>query len=108
MGQIDNEALVSCITKCFNLAMDGAVPLNEQHAMFILGKRLRGSLINLLTVSFNDVTLITSLNKEIADVNAKLLAALTDITRVANTIGEVTKLVGVLDTALQFAVGLAV
>ena len=104
MKKVDNEQLVSCIMKCFDLAGDGRLTINQRSDMLALGKRLRGSLLNLLTAEFaTDLAKVDEANQEIKAVNQRLSDDNEVLNHTVKTINAVTNLVNQLDGLLKFA-----
>jgi hypothetical protein len=50
--KINNAELAQLTERCFDLSMDGRVLPSDRKEFLALGKRLRGSLLNLLTAQF--------------------------------------------------------
>ena len=101
----DNETLTKIIITCFDLATDGGVPAAFRPDFLILGKRLRGNLINLLSAEFDSATpQFVEVNANIKTVNKALKKTATDLAKFADTIEQVGKLIGTLDGLLKFAV----
>ena len=106
MKKTDNQQLVTCIEKCFDLSMDGRLSQARQNDMLVLGKRLRGSLINLLTAEFTEeLQQIDEANQQIDKVNKMLDKASRAISKIADTVKEINKLATTLDKLLKFAAG---
>ena len=105
MKKTENELLVACIEKCFDLSMDGRLSQARQNDMLALGKRLRGALINLLTARFaEDFQQIDEANKQIQQVSQMLDSSNKAINKIPDTIKRVNKLLKALDKLLKFAV----
>jgi hypothetical protein len=100
----DHQELVKCIEACLDLSMDERLPQARQNEMLALGKRLRGSLINLLTAEFpEDLKQVKQANANLQAISRTLAdknAAITHIAQVISTVGQVVK---ELDGLLKFA-----
>ena len=102
----DNVQLTEIIGRCFDYSMDGRFSPAQQNDFLAVGKRLRGSLLNLLSATFYDGT------KEVVDANQMLrqrnqeLANSAQLLNNATTVlKNLTDLVGVLDGLLKLAAG---
>jgi len=105
MKKTNNTLLVSCIEQCFFLATSSQLTPKQRNEMLALGKRLRGSLINLLTAQFNDdVKEVDEANAEIQAVDQLLLDAIAAVDNVADTVKRVNQLISVLDKLLEIAI----
>jgi hypothetical protein len=101
----DNQELVKCIEACLDLSMDDRLPQNRQNEMLALGKRLRGSLINLLTAEFpEDLNQVEEANQELYSINKTLKDKNQAIEKIADTISKLGQVVKILDGLLKFAV----
>jgi len=104
-ARTDNQKLAEIITLCFDLSMDGGVPEKLRPKFLVLGKRLRGTLINLLSAQFDSQTpKFIKANKKIEEVNKALKKTAEDLKEIADTIEQIGKLVGILDGLLGIAV----
>jgi hypothetical protein len=100
----DANTLTSLITALVDLSMDGDVPPSIQGQCLVLAKRLRGSLLNLLSARFNDGTAeVLQTNSALTGVNAQVQAMSTNLDAAAATVANVTALVGQLDGLLKLA-----
>ncbi|WP_040006467.1 hypothetical protein [Fibrisoma limi] len=105
MAKVDTEQLVRCINNCFDLAGDDRLSLNRRSEMLALGKRLRGSLLNLLTAEFSeDLTEVEEANQQLEEVNEQLSNVEAAINKIAETVELINDLVEQLDNLLKFAV----
>ncbi|MBO0939128.1 hypothetical protein J2I47_21415 [Fibrella sp. HMF5335] len=101
MKTVDSEKIASCVQECFMLSLDDRLTIDEQKQMNVLGKRLRGHLINLLSATFDDgVKEVEAANKQLQAVNQQLSDTNEVINKVAATVKTVTKLVQTLDNLL--------
>lgn len=107
MERTDNETLTKMILLCFDLSTDGGVPAELRPEFLALGKRLRGTLMNLLSLQFDAQTpKFIEANGKIKTVNKALKKTASDLSNLANTIEQVGKLVGTLDDLLKIGVSL--
>ena len=106
MEQTNNQELVGCITKCFELSMDGNLSPEERKIMLAQGKRLRGNLLNLLSVAFNNAAAVDEANGQITEINTALAATIADISHLADTVEKINGLVDKLDKILLFAIAI--
>ena len=102
----DNVQLTQIIERCFDCSMDGRFSPAQQTDFLAAGKRLRGSLLNLLSATFNDGT------KEVVDANQMLQQRNQELANSAQLLNnatavlkKLTELVGVLDGLLKLAAG---
>jgi methyl-accepting chemotaxis protein len=101
----DNLELVKCIEACLDLSMDDRLPQARQNEMLALAKRLRGSLVNLLTADFaENLKQVEEANQQLQQVNQDLADRNQAIEKVAETIHKLNKVVKVLDGLLKFAI----
>lgn len=102
--KVNTVALTQAINGCFDLSMNDGVPADQQKQALVLGKRLRGTLVNLLTTTFTDETKeVVDANEKLQMVNGKIEQAKTKLDTVAGTITEIGNLVGILDDLLKIA-----
>lgn len=107
LERADNETLTKMILLCFDLSTDGGVPANLRPEFLALGKRLRGTLVNLLSLQFDAQNAkFIAANEEIKAVNKSLKKTAKDLAKFADTIEQVGNLVGALDDLLKIGVSL--
>jgi hypothetical protein len=100
----DNQELVKCIEACLDLSMDDRLSQARQNEMLALGKRLRGSLVNLLTAEFpDDLKQVEDANQELQSITQTLTDKNEAIENIANTISKLNQVVKGLDGLLKFA-----
>jgi type II secretory pathway component PulK len=104
MARLDNQKLTQLIEQCFDLSMSGSVAPEHRREYLAMGKRLRGTLLNLLSVQFNDaapeyLAANTSL-QETSDAVAKVQQGLEDTVKAVSRLGD---LASKLDEALKVA-----
>ena|SRR5436190_13090726 len=104
MMRVDSARLSEAINACFDLSMDNRLAADQRAGFLATGKRLRGSLLNLLTAQFNDGT------QEVTDANGRLgqvATLLADRARVlsdaADALDQAGRLVKILDDLLKIA-----
>jgi hypothetical protein len=106
MKTVDTHELTLVIQQCLAISRDARFPLEFRNEMLALGKRLRGSLINLLTAQFaNDLREVDEANRAIDDLNRKLDRTIADISGIADAVETANQVVGILDGLLKFAIG---
>jgi hypothetical protein len=102
----NNPGLTEIIDQCFDYSMDGRVSPADQTEFLAIGKRLRGSLLNLLSANFNDGTkAVLDANQSIDDLNKDLANSAQVLANAATTLNELDQLVGILDGLLKLASG---
>jgi hypothetical protein len=105
IASIDTVTLTQIINQCFDISMTVGIPDKIKTEYLALGKRLRGSLVNLLSVKFDAATqqfkdatdALTIVNKRLKEVEGS-------IEKIADTVEHIEKLIGVLDGLLKLAV----
>jgi len=104
MLSVDTPTLTNLITTCFNLSMDGRIT-DAQHGEFlVVGKRLRGCLVNLLSAQFNDGTQqVLDANQKLDQINQLAAQAAQSLTAATNVLSQLNTLVNVLDDLLKLA-----
>ena len=101
----DNQELVKCIEACLDLSMDDRLTQAQQNEMLALGKRLRGSLVNLLTAEFpEDLEQVEEANQELQAISQVLADKNQAIENISATIGKINQVVKGLDGLLKFAI----
>lgn len=104
--RMDTQELVKAIEQCVDLALDGRLSKSQRKKMGLLAKRLRGSLINLLTADFAaNSQEVKDAEKKLTEVNKKLSETKEDVDKAANTVKAINKVIGQLDKLLGFAIG---
>jgi hypothetical protein len=98
------EELTITIMECFDNSMDNRFTAEERKEFLINGKRLRGSLINLLSADFNERTVeIIESNNLIKEINVSLKEKDKMLDNSEIVVGNITKLVSILDDLLKLA-----
>ena len=104
MISVDTTTLSSIINQCFAFSSDDRVSPADQNQFLALGKRLRGSLLNLISAQFNDGTqAVLNANQQLTTVNTQLSDSGTALANTAQTLNNVASLVSNLDALLGIA-----
>lgn len=104
MDRIDATTLTEVIDQLLDHAMDGRFTQADRSRFLALAKRLRGSLLNLLSARFTRGTpALTSANAQLAAVNTRVSQDAQALAHTAQVLADVTSLVGSLDTLLETA-----
>jgi hypothetical protein len=104
MISLDTPTLTQLISNCFKLSMDGALTDDQRNEFLVVGKRLRGSLLNLISAQFNDGTReVIDANKQLDGTNKQVAKVTQELANVANTLVQINRLVVVLDDLLKIA-----
>jgi hypothetical protein len=104
MLKADTTTLAAIVDQCFDYSMDGRFSLKQQNVFLTDGKRLRGSLLNLLSARFDDGTqALLDANEQLTKINARLEDSAVVLAHVAQTLNDIATLVGNLDKLLNVA-----
>jgi hypothetical protein len=105
MGEkIDAVTLTEIIDRCLDYSMDGRFTQSQRSRFLALAKRLRGSLLNLLSARFEAGTKgLQDANESLATINKSLKNTADTLAKAAETLADLTKLVGALDKLLGVA-----
>ena len=102
----NNAQLTEIIDKCFDYSMDGRFSPAQQTEFLTIGKRLRGSLLNLLSATFiAGTTEVADANQLLKQRNQELADSVQVLNNAANVLDQLTEMVGVLDGLLKLASG---
>lgn len=97
-----NAELAQIIELCFDLSMDARIAPGAQKEFLAIGKRLRGSLLNLLSAQFNEGTKEVILaNGLIKQLNEGLSGTTQVLKNTADFITQLGELVAILDSLLK-------
>jgi phage-related tail protein len=108
LAKTDNLKLAEIAILCFDLGTSESVPPELRPAFLVLGKRLRGTLMNLLSAQFDSQTpKFIEANKKIGEANKALKKTAEDLKEAADTIEQTGKLIGILDGLLGIAIRFA-
>lgn len=103
--KIDNVVLTKMILRCFDLSTDGGVPAEFRPDFLALGKRLRGTLVNLLSAQFDSTApAFVDAKDKLKAVNKTLKETADKLKKFADTVEQVGQLIGILDDLLKIAV----
>jgi hypothetical protein len=99
-----NAKLTRATERCFDLSMDARVKPEDQKEFLAIGKRLRGSLLNLLTAQFEKNTgAVLKANSKIDEVSRTLSSVTRVLKNTSQTIAQLGELVSILDDLLKVA-----
>lgn len=100
--QTDNKTLVDVINRCFALASNAAIPIEEQEIYSARGDKLRKFLMTLLHADFTDgAASIQKANSKLREVNRILKERLQNLQTAARTVEAIGNLVGIIDSLFQ-------
>jgi hypothetical protein len=101
---VDATTLTTMISALVDDSMDDRFTDDQQQQCMVLAKRLRGTLVNLLSARFNKgTTEVAQANAALSAVNTQVQAVTENLNAFAQTIADVTALVGQLDDLLTLA-----
>lgn len=104
MARLENQKLTQVIEQCFDLSMDGSLPPEQRREYRALGKRLRGSLMNLLSQQFDaTVPEFIAANKALQETSEELAKVQTSLEDAAKALARVGELASKLDDVLKVA-----
>lgn len=104
MMKCDTTSLTQIIDKCFDYSGDGRLGDTQRKQFLALGKRLRGSLLNLLSAQFEDNTAaVQNANADLGKINTQLSDDVATLNNVDATLTEISSLVGTLDKLIGVA-----
>ena len=103
---LDAEPLAKLIQFCFKLSQKPGISEKQSHNLIVLGKKLRGVLLNILSAQFDASTqLFIDSTNELKETNKALKEALDDLQKTADAIKKATGVLKLLDKLLGIAVG---
>ena len=104
--KLECEELTKTVMECFDNSMDNRFTSEERREFLENGKKLRESLVDLLSADFNDKTVeLIEANKKIKEINIKLKEKDQVLKNVASVTADIAKLLSVLDDLLNLAAG---
>ena len=104
MARLENQKLTQIIELCFDLSMDGSLTKEQRRDYLVLGKRLRGSLMNLLSQQFDEAAPeFIAANKALQETSDQLAKTQTSLEDAAKALARVGELAGKLDDVLKVA-----
>jgi hypothetical protein len=99
---VDTTTLTTVISELVDLSMDGQFQDSDQQQFMALAKRLRGTLLNLLSARFNNGTpQVLAANDALTQVNNQVQTLTGNVAATANAIAQLTALVSQLDGLLS-------
>lgn len=102
--RVDSVTLTEVIDRCLDYSMDGRFTQSQRSKFLTLAKRLRGSLLNLLSARFDEGTPgLKQANADLAAISKRLKKEAETLAQAAQTLADLTKLVGALDKLLGVA-----
>jgi hypothetical protein len=102
--KVDSVTLTAVIDQCLENSMDGRFTQAQRTEFLTLAKRLRGSLLNLLSARFGkDTKALNDTNGALADVNTELKNAAASLAKAAQMLKDLNALVGSLDKLIGVA-----
>jgi hypothetical protein len=103
-AKVDSVTLTDVIDRCLDYSMDGRFKQLQRTRFLAIDKRLRGSLVNLLSARFEeDTDGLKEANDDLTTVNKRLKKTADTLENTAETLADLTKLVGALDKLLGVA-----
>lgn len=104
MEKVDVVTLTEVIDRCLDYSMDLRFTQAQRSKFLALAKRLRGSLLNLLSARFDDGTAsLKNANDQLTTINARLKKSADTLAHAADTLSNLTTLVGALDKLIGIA-----
>lgn len=102
LSTIDLATLQAITSRCFELSMDSAIPLDHQLKYNALGNRLTGDLAT-LTSAFFDATApqFASANAALGTVNTQLSRSAAQLAAAVQTVNALSQLAQTLDGLLK-------
>ncbi|MBS0420736.1 MAG: hypothetical protein JSR66_23705 [Proteobacteria bacterium] len=105
---VDTTTLTIMISALVDDSMDDRFTDQQKLQCMVLAKRLRGTLVNLLSVRFNDGTArVTRANADLSAINTQVQEVSANLESFAETAANVAGLVAQLDDLLTLAVKFA-
>jgi hypothetical protein len=102
--RVDSVTLTEVIDRCLDYSMDGRFTQERRSEFLALAKRLRGSLLNLLSARFNAGTPgLQQANADLTTINTRLKAEAETLAKAAQVLADLAKLVASLDKLLSVA-----
>jgi hypothetical protein len=102
-AKCDAPRLAQIVERCFDYAMDGRLSPARRTKFLVAGKRLRGSLLNLIAARFNDTEALRAANAGLEAVNAQLGRQKDVLERTSQAIRNLGTLISALDRLLGTA-----
>jgi hypothetical protein len=102
-AKCDAPRLAQIVERCFDYAMDGRLSSERRTKFLVAGKRLRGSLLNLIAARFNDTKALAAANARLEAVNSQLARQKEVLERTSQVIRGLDTLISALDRLLGTA-----
>lgn len=103
-AKVDSVTLTEVIDRSLDYSMDGRFTQTQRTTFLAVAKRLRGSLLNLLSARFQEGTaVLEQANDDLAAVNQGLRKEADTLAKAAQTLADLGKLVGSLDKLIGVA-----
>lgn len=103
-AKCDVVRLAEIVDRCFDYAMDARLSQARRTKFLVAGKRLRGSLLNLISARFNDTARLAAANARLDAINTRLARTKEVIEKTAEVLKDLGTLTSALDTLLATAV----
>lgn len=105
MLSTDTTVLTNLISTCFTLSANLDLTPDQRQGFLVVGKQLRGTLVNLLSAKFKDGTqAVMDANQQLNQINQQAAQLTKDLSNLDNVLNQINGLVGVLDGLLKIAV----
>lgn len=102
--RVDSVTLTEIIDRCLDFSMDGRFTQSQRSKFLALAKRLRGSLLNLLSARFEEGTeALEQANADLTKINTRLKKETETLAKAAQMLADLAKLVSSLDKLLTVA-----
>lgn len=100
--RVDSATLTEIIDRCLDYSMDGRFTPERRQEFLALAKRLRGSLLNLLSARFDAGTPgLQEANTDLGAINARLKKETETLAKAAQVLADIASLVSSLDKLLS-------
>lgn len=104
MTAVDSAELARLVSLCFDLSLSARVAAADRARFLVLGKRLRGCLVNLLSARFRDGTPeVRAANRRLMALNRNLAEVATGLAAAGAALKSLGRVVGLLDGLLGVA-----
>lgn len=104
MARLENQKLTQVIEQCFDLSMSGELTPQQRREYLMLGKRLRGSLLNVLSAQFDEgAPEFLAANKALQETSVELEKARKSLEDAVKAVARVGELAAKLDDVLKVA-----
>lgn len=104
--KIDSAKLADITQEVFGLSMDDRFTSEQRSKLLVIGKKLRGSLVNLITATFEaNAPALIEANEKLDTVNSLIKDEIDRLDSMVTVVENLTTLVGALDMLLDSASG---